>query len=123
MQTAGVGVAAYIANKYGGDVISGIIDGAEWLAREGADLAVSIGSAAWEGAQGIAGAVKNVASNANPVYFGAGVANGVMRGAIDSDPANDNKKNLITYGYCACSRRQSGCPGGSFVCSWAFSWL
>ena len=47
MQTAGVGVAAYIANKYGGDVISGIIDGAEWLAREGADLAVSIGSAAW----------------------------------------------------------------------------
>lgn len=73
-----------------------LIDGAEWLAREGADLAVSIGSAAWEGAQGIAGAVKNVASNANPVYFGAGVANGVMRGAMDSDPANDNKRNLIT---------------------------
>lgn len=119
MQTAGVGVAAYIANKYGGDVISGIIDGAEWLAREGADLAVSIGSAAWEGAQGIAGAVKNVASNANPVYFGAGVANGIMRGAMDSDPANDNKRNLITGAIMGTALAHGANPGAPEAVSFA----
>ena len=119
MQTAGVGVAAYIANKYGGDVISGIIDGAEWLAREGADLAVSIGSAAWEGAQGIAGAVKNVASNANTVYFGAGVANGVMRGAMDSDPANDNKRNLITGAIMGTALAHGANPGAPEAVSFA----